>query len=158
MGSCRQRCCCAFLCRPQKRRRMSGVAMIPLEKLSRHGLVSENNCCHRLLAQATKKPSDEWDDLDGEDVEAWVGFVNLKVLLSGSYTDSCAGHERAIGRVGGSLWRRVRGMGCRCRQTYCVANSQAPIEYFLVRTRMGHRTSGRIHLEMRSRHGFVSAN
>ena len=30
----------------------------------------------RLLVQATKKPSDEWDDLDGEDVEAWVGFVN----------------------------------------------------------------------------------
>ena len=57
---------------------MSGMVMIPLEKLLRHGLVSANNCTCvvRLLDY-----------------------------------NSCAGHERAIGRVGGSLWRRGRGMG-----------------------------------------------
>ena len=47
MGSCRQikfAQARRFLCRPQKRHRMSGIVMIPLEKLSRHGLVSANNC------------------------------------------------------------------------------------------------------------------
>ena len=40
-----------------------------------------------ILVQATKAPSDEWDrdDPAGEAVEAWVGVLNSKVLLSGSY-------------------------------------------------------------------------
>ena len=65
-----------FLCRPRKSHRMSG--MFPLEKRSRHGLVfSIQRCCCqariRILVQATKEPSDEWDVPAGEDVEAWVG-------------------------------------------------------------------------------------